>query len=44
VDTSEVLHLEHYDEPGKDVKDADDYTALLDMFVYIETSSSTLRA
>jgi hypothetical protein len=38
VDTSEVLHLEH-----EDVKDADDCTALLDAFVYIETSSAALH-
>jgi hypothetical protein len=43
VDTSEVLHLEHLDEPCEDVKDADDCTALLDAFVYIETSSTALR-
>jgi hypothetical protein len=43
VDTSEVLHLEHLDEPCEDVKDTGDYTALLDAFVYIETSSAALR-
>jgi hypothetical protein len=43
VDTSEVLHLEHWDELCEDVKDADDCTTLLDVFVYIETSSSALR-
>jgi hypothetical protein len=43
VDTLEVLHLEHWDEPCKDVKDADDCTALLDALVYIETSSAALR-
>ena len=39
-----MLHLEHLDEPCEDVKDAGDCTALLDAFVYIETSSAALRA
>jgi hypothetical protein len=43
VDTSKVLHLEYYDELRDDVKDASDYTALLDAFVYIETASAALR-
>jgi hypothetical protein len=43
VDTSEVLHLEYLDEPREDLKDAGDCTALLDAFVYIETSSAALR-
>jgi hypothetical protein len=43
VDTSEVLHLEHLGEPCEDVKGAGDCTALLDAFVYIETSSAALR-
>jgi hypothetical protein len=43
VDTSEVLHLEHLDEPCEDVKVTGDCTALLDAFVYIETSSAALR-
>jgi hypothetical protein len=43
VDTSKVLHLEHYDELGEDVKDVSDCTTLLDAFVYIETSSAALR-
>jgi hypothetical protein len=43
VDTSEVLHLEHLDEPCEAVKDVGDCTALLDAFVYIEMSSAALR-
>jgi hypothetical protein len=43
VDTSKVLHLEHLDRPREDVKVADDCTALLDAFVYIEASSAALR-
>ena len=38
VDTLEVLHLEHLDEPCEDVKDTDDCTTLLDTYVYIETA------
>jgi hypothetical protein len=43
VDTSEVLHLEHLDELGEDVKDVGDCMTLLDAFVYIETSSTALH-
>jgi hypothetical protein len=43
VDTLEVLHLEHQDEPHEDVKVAGDCTALLDAFIYIETSFAALR-
>jgi hypothetical protein len=43
VDTSEVLHLEHWDETSEDVKDASDCMTLLDTFVYIETTSAALH-
>jgi hypothetical protein len=43
VDTSEVLHLEHYDEPREDVKDVGDYTTMFDAFIYIETTSTALH-